>query len=230
MPTNINRLDKLAKQFEALPRQQELKQAKIQLATTSKKVGEFSGSLQGSFDRIKTLREIQDKPDLLSVELSQNVKKLKSAAQLLAQQIQPLVVPSKLTAALDSLAKLSKVIEEQITVAWDAADTDLLQATQTLIEHTGKYDSVAQQNLQQALNQFKKNRNPVDQDSVLRYRASREKLHQVRAALNIPGKVGQFLSDAARGSGSIQALLSAEVQAFLDAHPALRSQLTVKLG
>jgi len=230
MPNNTNRLDKLAQQFDALPRQQVLKQTKIQLFTTLQKVSEFSDSLQVSFDRVKTLREMQGKPDLLSSDLSQNVKKLKSATQSLAQQIQPTGTPSKLTAALDSLGKLSKVIEDQIKASWDVADTDLLQTTQTLIELTGKYDAAAQQKLQQALNQFKKNRNPADQESVQNYRTARERLQQVRAGLNIPGNVGKFLSDAARGAGSIEALLDAEVQAFLNAHSVLRSQLTVKLG
>ena len=38
MPVESNRLQKLAQRFEALPRQQELKQAKIQLVTTAQKV------------------------------------------------------------------------------------------------------------------------------------------------------------------------------------------------
>jgi hypothetical protein len=49
-------------------------------------------------------------------------------------------------------------------------------------------------------------------------------------ALNIPGVVGKFLGDAARGTGSAKAIADTEVQSFLNEHPALWSKLTVKLG
>jgi hypothetical protein len=230
MPVESNRLQKLAQRFEALPRQQELKQAKIQLVTTAQKVGESADSLKESFDRITTLREMQGKPDLLGAEISQTVKKLRTAVQVLAQQIQPAGVSTKLTAALDNLGKTSKAIADQIAQSWDAADAEILNATQVYIELTGKYDSVAQRNLQQALNRFKNSRNPDGQDAVVRYRAAREDLQLTRTALNIPGNVGKFLSDSARGTGSIQALLDPEIQAFLAEHPALWTQLTVKLS
>lgn len=230
MPANSNRLRKLAQQFEALPRQQELKQAKIQLSTTSLKVGESADSLKESFGRVTTLREMQGQPDLLRAEIAQKIKSLRSAAQALDQQIQPAGVATKLTAALDNLAKVSKAIADQIEQSWDAADTDILQATQTLIELTGKYDSVAQRNLQQALSHFKNCRNPDGQEAIVRYRAARESLQQARTALNIPGKVGQFLNDSSRGMGSIRTLLEPEIQAFLEEHPALLSQLTVKFS
>ena len=230
MPVESNRLQKLAQRFEALPRQQELKQAKIQLVTTAQKVGESADSLKESFDRITTLRAMQEKPDLLRAEITQTIEKLRTAVQVLAQQIQPAGVSTKLTAALDNLAKTSKAIAAQIAQSWDAADAEILNATQVYIELTGKYDSVSQRNLQQALNHFKSCRNPDGQDAVVRYRTAREDLQQTRTALNIPGNVGKFLSDSARGTGSIQALLDPEIQAFLAEHPALWTQLKVKLN
>ncbi len=230
MPTKSNRLLKLAKQFEALPLQQQLKQTKIQISTTTKKIDESFEILEKSLARINTLREMQGQPDLLRTEIAQKIKTLRVILNTLEQQIKPQGVTSKLTAGLDSLAKVSKVISEQITQTWDSVDTDILETTQTLIELTGKFDSNSKQTLQKVLSEFNKCRNPDGNDSVARYRAAREKLQEARTALNIPGNVGKFLSDSARGVGSIQTLLEPEIQSFLKEHPSLLSQLTVKLS
>jgi hypothetical protein len=230
MGAKSNRLQKLADQFESLPLQQELKQKKIQLLTTTQKVGESFESLEVSFGRISMLREMQLQPDLLRSDIAPKVKTLYSALQTLEQQIKPQGVATKLTAGLDTLAKVSKAISVLISETWDSVDTDMLGATQTLIELTSKYDSAAQQTLQNALTEFKKCRNPDGPEAVARYLATRESLQQARTALNIPGNVGKFLSDSARGVGSISALLEPEIQSFLNDHPTLSSQLTVKLN
>lgn len=230
MPPNTNALRRLAEQFDALPRQQELKQAKIHLSTTGQKVTENTDSLAASFGRIATLREMQEQPTLLAAELAQKVKTLRATAQALAQQVQSGGVPSKLTVALDNLSKVSKAVSEEVAQAWSTADTEILDSTQSLIDLTGKYDPTAQRILQHALAQFKSTRNPKDTEGVAQYRKAREALQQARMALQIPGKVGQFLSESARGSGSARALLDPEIQAFLQEHSALWPRLTVKLG
>ena len=230
MSAKSNRLQKLADQFEALPLQQELKQIKIQLRTTAKKVEESFEILDKSFDRINTLREMQGQPDLLRSEIAQGIKSLNTVLNTLEQQIKPQSVATKLTAGLDSLAKVSKVISEQITQTWDAVDTELLESTKTLIDLTGKFDPNSKINLQKVLLEFNKCQNPDGTDSVARYRTARENLQKARTALSIPGNVGKFLSDSARGVGSIQELLNPEIQSFLKEHPSLLSQLTVKLS
>jgi hypothetical protein len=230
MPSNTNALRILAQQFEALPRQQELKQAKIQLSTTCQKVTENADSLEASFGRIATLREMQEQPNLLAAELAQKVKTLRTTAQTLEQQVQLAGVTERLTGALDTLSKSSKAVSEQVMQAWSTADTEILDATQALIDLTGKFDAIAQQTLHQALTRFKAVSKPQDSKGVADYRRARAEIQQARMALNIPGKVGQFLSESARGAGSARALLDAEIQAFLEAHPALWPQLTVKLG
>ena len=229
MAANSNRLQKLADQFKALPIQQELKQKKIQLTTTSHKVGEYFKSIEISFGRINTLRELQGQPDLLKADIAQRIKTLQSALLTLEQQIKPQGVATKLTAGLDSLAKATKAISEQVEQTWDVVDNDMLNATQTLIELTSKYDPNAKQSLQYVLTEFNKCRNPDGHESVARYRTARENLQKARTALNIPGSVGKFLSDSARGVGSIQTLLEPEIQTFLKEHPVLLSQLKVKL-
>ncbi len=230
MPPNTNALRRLAQQFEALPRQQELKQAKIQLSTTCQKVTENADRLEASFGRIVTLREMQGQPTLLAAELAQKVKTLRTTAQTLEQQVQMAGVTERLTGALDTLSKSCKAVSEQVAQVWDTSDTEILGATQALIDLTGKYDATAQGTLQQALTRFKATRNPQDTEGVAHYRRARAEMQQVRMALNIPGKVGQFLSESARGTGSARALLDPEIQAFLQAHPALWPRLTVKLG
>ncbi len=225
-----NRLQKLADQLEALPLQQELKQKKIQLTTTTNRINDSIVSLEKAFGRISTLREMQGQPDLLSAEISQKVKILFSALKILEQQIKPQGVASKLTTGLDSLAKASKAISDQVTETWDAVDTDMLVATQTLIELTSKYDKNAKHALQNVLFEFNNCRNPDGQDAVARYLTARENLQQARAALNIPGNVGKFLSDALRGTASINALFEPEIQSFLKEQPSILSQLTVKLS
>jgi hypothetical protein len=230
MLAKSNRLQKLTDQFVALPLQQELKQIKIQLSTTAKKVEESFQILDKSFDRIELLREMQGQPDLLRSEIAKEIKNLNTVLKTLEQQIKPQGVATKLSAGLDSLAKVSKVISEQITQTWDAVDTDLLESTKTLIDLTGKFDPNAKINLQKVLQEFNKCRNIDGSDSVALYRSARENLQQARTALSIPGNVGKFLSDSARGVGSIQELLNPEIQSFLKEHPTLLSQLTVKLS
>lgn len=230
MPPNTNALRRLAQQFEALPRQQELKQAKIHLRTTCQKVTENADSLAASFGRIATLREMQEQPTLLAAELAQKVKTLRTTVQILGQQVQAAGGTDRLTGALDTLSKTSKAVSEQVAQAWSTADTEILDATQALIDLTGRYDATAQRTLQQALTRFKATRNPQDAEGVASYRRARAEMQQARMALNIPGKVGQFLSESARGTGSARALLEPEIQAFLQAHPALWPRLTVKLG
>jgi phosphoribosylformylglycinamidine (FGAM) synthase-like enzyme len=230
MSANGNRLRKLVQQFEALPRQQELKQTKIQLSTTANKVVESADRLKASFGQLAALREIQAQPDLLVSEIAQKMKILRATVQLLDQQIQPAGVAAKLTVALDNLAKVGNAISEQIALTWGAADTDLLGATQALIELTGKYDAAAQRTLRQALTNFKSCGNPDGEEALVRYSEARASLLKARTALNIPGNVGKFLNDTARGKGSVKALLDPEIQSFLAEHPALWSQLTVKFS
>jgi hypothetical protein len=230
MPPNTNALRRLAQQFEALPRQQELKQAKIHLSTTCQKVTENADSLEASFGRIATLREMQGQPALLAAELAQKVKTLRTTTQILEQQVQAARVTERLTGALDTLSKSSKALSDQVAQAWNTADTEILDATQALIDLTGRYDVTAQRELQQALTRFKASRNPQDAEGVAHYRRARAEMQQARMALNIPGKVGQFLSESVRGTGSARALLDPEIQGFLRAHPDLWPRLTVKLG
>jgi predicted nucleic acid-binding Zn-ribbon protein len=230
MPTRSNRLQKLADQFVALPLQQELKQIKIQLNTTTKKIQESSEVLDKALGQVSTLREMQEQPDLLRSEIDQKIKTLYAVLNTLEQQIKPQGVSTKLSAGLDSLAKVSKSISDQISQTSEDVDTDMLETTKTLIELTGKYDPTAKQSLQHFLSEFNKFRNPDGSDSVARYRAARENLLKARTALNIPGNVGKFLSESARGVGSIKTLLEPEIQSFLKEHPALLSQLTVKLS
>ena len=230
MPIKSNRLRKLAEQFEALPRQKELKQAKFQLATIADKVGEQADALQKSFGRIGVLRDVQAQPDLLKSELGQQMKSLRAIAQTLGQQVRPEGQSSKLTTALDSLSKVTKAVSDSISEAWGSADNDTLETTQALIELTGNYDLTAQRTLQQALARFKSAGTPSSPDAVAAYREARNALLRARMALNIPGVVGKFLGDAARGTGSAKAIADTEVQSFLNEHPALWSKLTVKLG
>lgn len=230
MPTKSNKLRKLAERFEALPRQKELKQAKFQLTTIAEKVGEHADGLKQSFGRIGVLRDVQAQPDLLQEELGQQVKLLRSIAQTLDQQVRPGGQSSRLTTALDSLSKVTKTVSDSISQAWASADNETLETTHTLIELTGKYDPTAQRTLQQALARFKLAGTPSSLDAVAAYREARNALLKARMALNIPGVVGKFLGDAARGMGSVKAIADPEIQAFLDEHPALWSKLTVRLG
>lgn len=230
MPTKSNRLRKLAEQFEALPRQKELKQTKFQLATIAEKVGEHADGLKQSFGRIGVLRDVQAQPDLLRAELGQQLKLLRSIAQTIDQQVLPGGQSSRLTTALDSLSKVTKAVSDSISQAWASADNDTVETTETLIDLTGKYDLTAQRTLQQALARFKSAGTPSAPDAVAAYREARNVLLLARTALNIPGAVGKFLGDAARGVGAAKAIADPEVHSFLNEHPALWSKLTVKLG
>jgi hypothetical protein len=105
-----------------------------------------------------------------------------------------------------------------------------MASTEALVGLTGTYDSNAQRTLQQALDRFKKARAPSGQDGVFMYRQAREALMNARLGLNIPGVVGQFLTEALRGSGSIKMVADPQVQAFLNEYPVLWTRLTVKLA
>jgi hypothetical protein len=230
MPTDRNRLRNLAGKFEALPRQKELKQTKFQLATITSKATEHAGDLSRSFGRIAVLRDVHAQQDLLRAEIRQQVKSLRSIAQTLDQQVRPGGQSSKLTTALDSLSKVTKSVSDSISQAWTAGDNETLETTQALIELTGKYDLTAQRALQQALARFKLAGTPSSPEAVAAYREARDALVNARMALNIPGVVGKFLGDAARGMGSVKAIADPEIQSFLNEHPELWSRLTVKLG
>jgi len=229
VPTKSNRLSKLADQLEALPRQKELKQTKFLLATIADKVGEHADGLKKSFGRIEVLRDVQAQPDLLKPELSQQIKLLRAIAKTLNKQASLEGQASKLTAALDSLSKVTKAMSDSITQAWASADKDAVDTTQTLIEVTGKYDLGAQKTLQRALDRFK-HASTGSSDSVSFYREARDELLNSRKALNIPGLVGKFLGDAVSGTGAATDLTNPEIQSFLNQHPKLWSKLTVKLG
>ena len=230
MATKSNRLRKLAEQFEALPKQKELKQTKIQLGTIAVNVTEHTESLKQSFGRIGLLRDVQEQPDLLQEELGRHLKAVRSFTQTLDQQVRQDGQTSRLTTALDSLSKVSKAVSDSISKAWNDADSETLETTQTLIALTGKYDIAAQRILQQALARFKSAGTPNSPDAVAIYREARIALMQARMSLNIQGVVGTFLSDAARGMGSITSIADPDIQSFLNEHPVLWSKLTVKLG
>jgi hypothetical protein len=230
MATNRNRLRKLAEQFDAIPKQKELKQTKIQFSTIAEKVGEKTDSLLKSFGQVEMLREVQEQQDLLKAEIDQQLKTLRAIAQTLDQQVSEGVVASKITSSLDSLSKVAKVVSETIAQSWASADHEIVETSQALIELTGKYDVTSQLALQKALAKFKSVGSPSGQVSIIDYRNARDALLQARTKLNIPGAVGEFLNDAVRGAGSIKAFSDPEVQTFLNDHPALWTRLTVRLA
>jgi hypothetical protein len=229
VPAKSNRLLKLVEQFEALPKQTDLKQSKFQLRTIAERTDAHTEALGRQVGRLAALRDIQGQPELLKAELEQSLSALRGVAQVLEQQIRPGGQTAKITGALDTLSKVEGAISRSITQAWASADNHILETTRTLIELTGKYNPEAQRQLQLALTRFDRARGSGDPDAVAAYREAREALVRVWTDLNIPGAVGQFLSDAARGAGSATGLMNAEVQAFLNEHPALWSRLKVTL-
>jgi predicted nucleic acid-binding Zn-ribbon protein len=230
MPTKPNKLLRMVEQFEALPRQKELRQAKFQLATIADRAGQHAQELEQALGRLEVLREVQSQPELLKAEVKVLVNSLRSNAQALELHVRSGEGQAqRITAALDTLSKATLAMSDRVGEAWTSADNEVMASTEALIDLTGTYDPVAHRMLQQSLDRFKRVRAPSQQAGVLVYRQAREALMNARLSLNIPGVVGQFLSDAMRGLGSIRMLADPQVQSFLDKHPVLRTRLTVKL-
>lgn len=229
MSIRPNKLQQLVEQFEALPRQKEHLQAKTQLATIADRVGLHTQEVKQSLGRVDVLREVQSEPELLHDEIAKLRKSVRTSAQTLEQQVRAGGQTQQITAALDALTKSARAMTDSVTQAWTAADNDLLNTTEALVSLTGTYDPVTQKELQQALNKFKSARGPSGHEGVEAYRRAREALMKVRLGLNIPGAVGQFLTEALRGAGSVKMLADPEVKAFLDKHPILWTKLSVRL-
>lgn len=229
MPSKSNKLLRLVEQFQALPKQKELKQAKILLTTIAAQTEAQAESLNQQFGRLVALRGIQEQPELMEAEVQQTLKTLRALSQTLDQQVRTGGTTPKVTGPLDSLTKTTGSISKSIDVAWAAADNDILQTTNALIELTAKYDPAAERTLRLALNRFKALSGPSGADAVADYKEAREALVEARMNLDIPGVVGHFLSDAAKGVGSASGLTHPEVQAFLNSHPSLWPRLTVRL-
>lgn len=228
---NSNKLLRLAGELDALPRQTALKQTKIQFETIRDRSTANATSLSRSFAQLRVLRGVLENPRCLSPELKVPCKSLRVVAQTLSQQSKVTQPESqRITGALDTLSKQTAVVADSVLGAWDATNKDVIDMTQALIEITAKFDTTTQTRLQVALSEFKSVGRPSDPQAIDRYRAARAKLQQIRQDISIPGPVGQFLSDAILGRGSIGVLLSPEVQAFLDSHPILKSRLTVRLS
>lgn len=229
MSTKTNKLQQLVEQFEALPRQKENEQAKIQLATIADRVEQHIQGVKQSLEQVDVLREVLSQPELLDDEIAKLRKSVRSSAQTLEQQVRAEGQTQRITTALDTLAKSARVMTEAVTQAWTAADNDVLSTTVALISLTGTYDPLTQRELQQALDRFKRTQGPSGHEGVAAYREAREALMTIRLELNIPGTVGNFLSDALRGAGSVKMLANPEVTAFLDKHPILWTKLSVRL-
>lgn len=229
--SQTNKLLRLAGQLEALPKQSALKQGKFLLETIREKATTHATSLSRSFAQLQVLRSIVETPRRLSPELKAQCKSLRVVAQTLAQQAKTSQPDKpKITGALDTLAKQSAAVAESVSSAWDEANRDVIDMTQALIDLTAKFDPATQVRLQTALDAFTSVGKPSDPQVIARYQAARSHLQELRQQVAIAGSVGKFLSEALAGRGSIGSLLSTEVQAFLDAHPVLKSRLTVKLS
>lgn len=230
MPAKRNRLLRLVAQFEALPREKELRQAKIQIGTIADRVLACANSLEESFERVRALREVQMQPDYLRTEIRKELRTARAACQTLEQQVGTGGQPARIPAALENLKNVARLTSEVIDRAWSDVDTDILSTTEALIALTEKFDANVQRSLQQALDRFKNTRGAGGPTAISAYREARDSLMEARLAINLPGNVGRFLTDALRGVGSAQVLLMPEVKAFLDAHPALWTRLSVRLS
>jgi hypothetical protein len=230
MPT-INKLLRLAGELDALPEQTALKQSKIRFETIRDKSTSCTNTLSSSFAQLQMLRGAIGDPRRLRAELKAPCKSLRLVAQTLSEQAE-LAQPEsrKLTGALDTLRNLTNVVADAVSDAWDEANKEVIDITQALIELTAKFDEATKMKLLEALNEFNRVGRPSDPEAAKRYMATREKLLQIRQELSLPGPVGQFLSNAMEGRGSIGDLLSPEIQAFLESYPSLKSRLTVKLS
>lgn len=229
MSTKTNKLQHLAEQFEALPRQKENEQERNQLTAIADRVGLHIQVVKQSLGQVDVLREVLSKPELLDDEIAKLRKSVRSSAQTLEQQVRAEGQTERITAALEKLTMSARAMTEAVTQAWTAADNDVLSTTVALISLTGTFDPEAQKELQQALNRFKRAQRPSGHEGVAAYRQARESLMKMRLELNIPGTVGHFLSEALRGAGSAKMLADPEVKAFLDKHPILWTKLSVRL-
>jgi hypothetical protein len=229
--STLNKLQRLAGELDALPNQTALKQSKIRFETIRDQSTSYTETLSSSFAQLQMLRGAIADPRRLGAELKAPCRSLRLAAQTLSQQAE-LAQPEnrKLTNALDTLRNLNDVVADAVAGAWDEANKEVVDVTQELIELTAKFDQATQTKLQVALNEFKRVGRPSNPEAVERYTANRAKLLRIRQELSLPGPVGQFLSKAMEGRGSIGDLLSPEIQAFLESYPSLKSRLTVKLS
>lgn len=226
-----NRLLRLADKLDALPKQTALRQSKIQFETIRDHSTTCTATLSRSFAQLRVLSGVLENPRRLRAELKASCKSLRSVAQTLCQQARS-VQPDrpKLTGAVDTLRKQSAVVAEAVSNVWDEANKEVIDITQALIDLTARFDEATQKKLQVALSDFKRIERPCDPAVAERYLAARAKLLQIRQEVSLPGPVGEFLSSAMDGRGSIVDLLTPEVQAFLTIHPNLKSRLTVKLS
>ncbi len=231
MQTKPNRLRLLVEQFDALPRQKELKQAKITLTTIADKTQQHAKELKQALSQADILREVQSTPDLLRTEIAAHLKVLRSQAQVLESNIRSgSNQTQRVTSALDTLARSTHKLSQEVSGAWTVADDEILASTQALVTLVGTYDPDAQRRLQHALSNFEGARAPSGHDGVTAYRKARDALLNARLDLNIPGKVGAFLMDALRGTGSARKLVDTEVRTFLDQHPQLWGRLSIRLA
>ncbi len=230
MASKRNKLQHLVDQIEALPRQTELKQIRVQLSTIADRVGQKTAELSKSFGKLGALREVQSQPDLMQQVVEQRTKSLRVVVASLEQQVRSSGQQQRISAALDTLSNVSQSLANDIANVWTDADNELLATTQALIALTATYDPSAQATLQQALERFKAVRAPSEASAVANYQKARNDLLNARLALNPPGEVGAFLSDALRGIGSVKMLSNPKVQSFLDEHPVLWTKLAVKLS
>lgn len=230
MATKSNNLRALVEQFEALPRQTELRQTKFLLSTIANRVDDCTKQLEKAFGQTNVLRQLQSKPDLLLDEVTRLQKSLQPHVESLATQVRSKAIQrQRITPALDTLSKASGQLSQLVKEVWVQADDEVVASTQALIDLTGTYDLEAQSTLQQALSRFMKARAPSDQEGITTYRRALEVLESARLSLKIPGEVGSFLRDALRGTGTVKKLDHPEVRRFLDEHPALLNRLFVRL-
>jgi hypothetical protein len=229
--TRSNKLRRLAKQFEAEPKQTELRQLKVQFATVADSVNQQVRDLIQTFDRLRALKEVQSQPDLLRDEVNRFLASARTNTQALVRITQANESHhARISVPLDNLTKSARTLAGAIREAWELANQDEVEKTEAFIALTASYDPEAQRALEVALRRFKAVDVANGQIGVSAYREAREALDQVRLSLNIPGVVGQFLQDALHGKGSARMLGDPEVQDFLNQHPVLWTKMLVKLG
>ncbi|CAN7507755.1 hypothetical protein LJR296_003376 [Cupriavidus necator] len=221
----------MAKQFEAEPRQTELRQLKVQFAAVADTVDKQAQDLTQALDRLRVLQEVQSQPDLLRSDVKRFLTSIRTGAQALERITQSSDSPSaRVTGPLDNLTKSTRALADEIRQAWALANRDEVEKTEAFIALTASYDPEAERTLQVALRRFKAVDAPIGQIGVSAYREAREALEQARMALNIPGAVGTFLQDALHGKGAARMLADPQVQDFLNQHPVLWTKMSVRLG
>ncbi|WP_434718133.1 hypothetical protein P5W98_00675 [Paraburkholderia sp. A1BS-2L] len=231
MSTRSNKLQRLAKQFEAEPRQTELRQLKVQLATVADSVDQQVRDLMQTFDRLRVLKEVQFQPDLLRDDVDRFLASARTNTQALVRITQANESHhARVSVPLDNLTKSARALADAIRQAWELANQDEVEKTVAFIALTASYDPEAQQALQVALRRFKAVDVANGKSGVSAYCEAREALDHARKSLNIPGAVGQFLQDALHGKGSARMLGDPQVQEFLNKHPVLWTKMLVKLG